>query len=562
MNKFTLLAILLVATTFFQFAKAQSPLAPYDADYYHLLQRYEAKQGRFADDFQGTIQPLPRHQIAAFTDSLIADTFMSRSRADRFNLQYLANDNTFWSNHAQSDSTPFLKYFYEKPAALYSVDTDEFGLRINPVLQLAGGTQSNGDNLFINSRGAEISGHIARKVGFYSFFSENQVNAPAHVIAFNGKYNVLPQERFWKKFGTNGYDFITARGYITYSPIKQIMLQMGHDRHFIGNGYRSMILSDFAPAYFFFKADTKVWRIRYTNLFTRLQSDITADPLGSIAGEPYNSKFMIYHRLGLNITNNLNVGLFESIVTGRRDSGSGRSEFAIEYLNPLIFYRAVEQHTGSPDNALLGADFRWLPGKGFSLYGQLFLDEFVLNEIRSSNNWWGNKYAFQVGGKYIDVAGLKNLDLQAEFNMARPYVYAYADNFGSYSHFNQPLAHPLGANFQELVGILRYQPLPRLRLQATLTASQYGADTGAVSYGQNVIAGYNSRPADYGIEQGQGLKTNLLMGDFTASYMAFHNLFADVRIIYRSESNDRQEINNTAVMAGIRWNIGRRPWNF
>ena len=95
------------------------------------------------------------------------------------------------------------------------------------------------------------------------------------------------------------------------------------------------------------------------------------------------------------------------------------------------------------------------------MYGQLLLDEFKLSEVRAGDGWWGNKFGFQLGGKYIDAFNIKNLDLQLEHNRVRPFTYSHGDSVANYTHYNMPLAHPLGANFQEVIGIARYQPAPK-----------------------------------------------------------------------------------------------------
>jgi hypothetical protein len=94
------------------------------------------------------------------------------------------------------------------------------------------------------------------------------------------------------------------------------------------------------------------------------------------------------------------------------------------------------------------------------------LDEFILSKVRNSPTNWVNKFGIQLGGKYIDAFGIKNLDLQLEMNRVRPFTYAHYDTINNYTHYNQPLAHPLGANFQELIGIARYQPFPKWNIYA------------------------------------------------------------------------------------------------
>ncbi len=43
------------------------------------------------------------------------------------------------------------------------------------------------------------------------------------------------------------YDFLQARGYITFEATRHFNLQFGHDRFFVGNGQRSFIFSDNGP---------------------------------------------------------------------------------------------------------------------------------------------------------------------------------------------------------------------------------------------------------------------------------------------------------------------------
>jgi len=80
--------------------------------------------------------------------------------------------------------------------------------------------------------------------------------------------------------------------------------------------------------------------------------------------------------------------------------------------------------------------------------------------LKYKNGYWANKQALQLGLKSIDVLGVPNLDIQGEVNLVRPFVYTSKDNYSSYTHYNQALAHPLGANFKEIIGIVKYQPLP------------------------------------------------------------------------------------------------------
>ena len=214
----------------------------------------------------------------------------------------------------------------------------------------------------------------------------------------------------------------------------------------------------------------------------------------------------------------------ESVIFSRRD------QYELQYLNPIIFYRAIESNNGSPDNVLIGLDVKANLLQQIQLYGQLVLDEFSLSEITDGIGWWGNKYGIQGGFKYIDAFGTDNLDLQVEYNTVRPYTYSHNDGTANYTHYNQPLAHPLGSNFKEVIGIVRVQPIPRLALNAKFVHSTFGADSNDVNLGGNIFLDNTSHPNDFGNETGQGVETNLNQMDIRASYMARHNIYVDLNL--------------------------------
>ena len=94
---------------------------------------------------------------------------------------------------------------------------------------------------------------------------------------------------------------------------------------------------------------------------------------GSHSGNDFPVKYFVLHHFSINIGKNLNIGVFESINYGREDS-TGNNNFDINYLNPIIFYRAIEQQNGSKDNDALDVDFRWNIARKFSFYGLLVLE--------------------------------------------------------------------------------------------------------------------------------------------------------------------------------------------
>lgn len=565
MPRFTLFLIIFWTQAAFSFG--QSVYVPLNPDYYHLVDRYEIKSGKNAIGFQSTVKPYLRKSVYQLVDSLNCDQCADLSPVDKFNIQYLKDDSWEWSQDPKTADSekPFWKYFYGKKNDLYSLRNDDVELHVNPVLYgMLGGGKDASTYSYINTRGVEIRGSIGKKIGFYTYFTDTQLRMPGYFTERMEKFQAVPGEAAWKVFkGTpdgkftdkSGADFYTARGYLTFDPIKQINVQFGHDKVFIGNGFRSVILSDNSGPFLFLKLTTRIGRVQYMNLFAEINNAQNNLAYGDLPPK----KFLALHHLGVNIGKNLNVGVFEAIVHSRDKS---QGYFDLGYMNPVIFYRAIEAQKYSADNSMLGIDFRWNFLRRFQAYGQLNLDEFNLNKLRAGTGWWGNKIAAQIGAKYVDVLGVENLDIQAEFNLARPYTFQHVSDKTNYVNFNQAMAHPFGGNFKEFVGIVRYQPLPRLTLTGTFVGANYGLDFAGRNFGGNPLLSYNTRPQDreYGNYIGQGVGTSLLYGEFAATYQIRHNIFLDFRQVVRNQNSVLDQFDRQTVFSSfsVRINSAQR----
>ncbi|MBX2946133.1 MAG: hypothetical protein KF725_09880 [Cyclobacteriaceae bacterium] len=556
---------------------AQSNYASLNETYYHWIDRYEVKTGGTLPQLFTSIKPYKRSAIISFLDSA-SRLEVFRSEADRFNLAYMHNDSWEWARPETNDSRkPLLRHLYKKKSDLLYVDIPEFDLHVNPVLYLGAGRDSRSDNmLFTNTRGMEVRGMVDKRVGFYTFLTENQVRLADYIsrtIANDttlGYYPVIPHEGFWKTFkGNKGYDFFQARGYITFEATRHINLQFGHDRFFIGNGYRSLIFSDVAPPAWFLKGNLKVWKLNYFYLLNQFTANVRGTSGGTqgLKGG-YPQKFVALHHLSINIGKKLNLGVFESVVFSPDDE-TGASRFRLDYLNPVIFFRAIEQQNGSSDNVILGADFKWNALKNIQFYGQFVLDEFLLDNLRDGNGWWANKFGVQLGAKYIDAFNVPNLDLQAETNLVRPYTYSHNTKYGSYSHYRQALAHPLGANFKEVVGIARFQPVPKLAVTGKLIYAQIGRDTLSFNFGSDILKNNSYRKtyqtdANFGNTIGQGVGNTIILATLTASWQLKHNLFIDATATIRNSESAATPFNNSSTITSLalRWNIAQRLYEF
>ncbi|HNW98705.1 MAG TPA: hypothetical protein PKK00_09890 [Bacteroidales bacterium] len=474
------------------------------------------------------------------------------------NIDSVKNQNNYRSNFKRKACNGiFNKVFNE---SLISLDKEGLKLLINPVFNFELGNDLNdsSSNKFVNTRGFQVEGSIENKFSFFTTFYENQATFIDY-LDNSIKHNiVVPGQGQIKEFKGDGFDYAWASGYISYTPTKYVNLQFGHGKNFIGDGYRSLLLSDNAFNYPYFKITTNVWRLKYVNLYAQFQDLKTphAYDLG------YKKKYGTFHYLSYAITRRLNVGLFEAIIWKAADS-TGYRGFDVNYLNPIIFFRPVEFSLGSPDNALLGLNVSYKIRRSNVIYGQLMIDEFKIHEVLSDSGWWGNKQAEQIGLKSFDIFGIKNLYFQTEYNIVRPYTYSSRTSLQNYGHYNEALAHPLGANFRESVTFLKYN-YKRFFAELKFNYAVYGADSAGVNYGKDIFESYETHPHEYGNFIGQGIKTKLMYKDFRISYLVnpVTNLNISIGVSDRTESSSVADKHSTFVYFGLRTSLNNFYYDF
>lgn len=556
---------------------AQTTYLQLNQEDYQLFDRFETRSGRLTTDFFTTVKPISRKGAVHFLEGIrMAGDSIGLSAIDRYNIDHAISVSGEWATNvdgAIDSKKAWFKTFYKKQPDFFRVKTDNFFLSVNPVISAQGMVEKTTpdrktDNpLFASSRGIELRGTIANRVGFYSYFTDNQETVPGFVADYaNGMYSgfqSVPGADYFQTPGNTGrkYDYLLARGYIDFAVVKNhINVSAGYDKHFIGDGMRSLFLSDFSSGASFLRLNTKIWKLNYQNLYLELTPQYTRG-----LDRPLDHKYATVHHLSVNATRWLNVGLFEAVVFNRPNA------YEFSYMNPIILYRQAERANGSPDNALLGLNFKAIVLKRLQLYGQLLLDEFKFKELTGGDGWWGNKFGVQLGGKYFDAFGVKNLDLQGEVNIVRPFTYTHYDSIANYTNYNQPLAHPLGAGFAELIGIARYQPIKKLYLTLQGMYYKQGLDSAGTNFGSNIFQNYNTRTVllpgnpEHGYKLTNGVKASTFLLSLNASYELRENLFIDLGLSHRVRKFDDATIptfTTTYFYGGVRLNIARRDYNF
>lgn len=443
---------------------------------------------------------------------------------------------------------------------LLAVKGKDYRLYLDPAFEFAGGVDRGSDsNFYYNTRGVWVNGSIGKRFGFNASFYENLSTFPVYLDSSVSRTRIVPGQGRVKRFGSSNFDYAFVTGAVNFQLNRHFTFEFGQDRHFIGDGYRSLLLSDNAFHYPYIKIIADFWKIRYVHLLTEMR-DLTRIDNNDEA--PFKKKYTSMHYLDINIGKHASVGIFEAVVWSA-DTLTGARGIDLGYLNPFVFLRPVEFSIGSPDNVLLGLNFKVLLNSRNTLYGQVMLDEFLLANVRAGNGWWANKQGLQAGFKSMDVFGVKNLYLQGEANYVRPYTYQHRTAIGTYSHYRAPLAHPLGANFWELVGIARYN-YKRWHVDARCSYALAGYDTAGSNWGQNVLISYVDREQEFNNKVGQGVETRIMWMQLNLSYLLNPNnqmrVFADLG--YRGFSQPTRTTNTLLIQGGIRTNLFNRYYDF
>lgn len=427
------------------------------------------------------------------------------------NLQTYKEGTSWWSK----------KLFNEH---LVQVQGDDYWFTFDPIFDLQAGKDNAADfsTTFNNTRGVYIQGGLGKQFSFSTSFYESQgrfahyINNYAESLrAFGPDPAIIPGRGIGKRFKKDAYDYPVAEAYLSYTPNKFINIQFGHGKNFIGDGYRSLLQSDVSSPSTFLKLNTKFWKIKYTNTWMWLR-DVRPEV---VQDKAFLTKYMANHYLSWNVSKRFNLGLFESVMwTNSNDRG-----FDINYLNPLIFFRALEFETGQgAGNALVGLSGKYKLSNNANIYSQFILDEFSLNDITGGKKSWKNKYGYQIGLKYFNAFKIDNLLFQMEYNRVRPYTYSHNTIVLNYAHDNQSMAHLWGSNFSETILIGRYH-YNRWFADAKIVFGKKGFDfnddVDDFSYGGDIYRNYNERPFDSGVTVGQGNTTNIFHFELQSGYV-------------------------------------------
>jgi hypothetical protein len=398
------------------------------------------------------------------------------------------------------------------------------------------------------SLGLQLGGSVGNK--FYYNLTGYQSSAvlPDYLSTYINQVGIVPGQAYAKTYRTNGYDWSYITAVASYTPVKFLNISAGRDKTFIGDGYRSMLLSDYSSPYLFFKLTGTLGNVRYMAMWTDMN-----DPAATSQYGIFRRKFGVFHYLDWNVSNRISLGFFDNVIGYFTDDNGQKRPFDFNYINPLIFMKPINNSSDDPDKSLLGFTGKYKISDGVTAYGQFALNEFVSKDFFSSDGASTNKYGYQLGFRGTNLFTIKNLNFLIETNNAKPYTYSARSAIENYSNNSEPLAHPWGANFREVVGLLNYS-YKRFDFSGEADYGHYGLDINGLNYGKDIFQLYTNAVNAYGNYTGQGLTIDMIYLEGKIAYLLNpkYNLRIELGGIIRDEKNTQFNDKTAMITFGVR----------
>ena len=435
----------------------------------------------------------------------------------------------------------------------FTVDSADYKLKIDPFINFSfsRGVNSDTSNFYVNTRGIIVHGQVGKRFNFVTMYAENQATFPEYMSNRIASDTVIPGQGYPKPFKSNGYDYGYASGYIEYNASKFLNLRFGQGKNFIGNGYRSLLLSDASFNYPYLLTSSKIWKFQYINIFSSFMNFSTSHSYES----GFRKKYASTHYLIYKINKSMEISLFES--TMWKTQQVSNNKFDLRYINPIIFSNTIQYNLGNENNTIIGLNFSSKLKEKNLVYGQVVIDNFD-TEHKKEKGFIQQKYGFQIGIKGINLFKIPNLSYLLEYNQVQPYTYAHKNNLQSFNHYNEPLAHPLGANFQETVLITRYTSND-FYINLKINYAFYGADSLGSHWGKDISkSDFQAQRPDAQISVGnhlaQGVRTTLWFKSFTLGYIInpANNMVIEGGIQQREEFSELIKNRNIYIFIAFR----------
>ncbi|HRH38089.1 MAG TPA: hypothetical protein PK760_07080, partial [Flavobacteriales bacterium] len=297
--------------------------------------------------------------------------------------------------------------------------------------------------------------------------------------------------------------------------------------------------------YLQFSLLSKNKRLQYTTWHTKLMHGVTKDdrlPTGESSESLFYWMRARFNHLSYNL-GRVQLGLFEATMF-RNISTGGVQPFNAMELNPVIGLNTAVFGFKAANKTLVGLDVRMKVTRRSYVYGQFATDG-------------PSRYGWQAGIRAFDVLR-RDLHVQLEYNAATPFMYMSSPVRQAYVQAGQPLAHPRGNAFNEVVGIID-AGFGRYWLQCKVNVAVFDKDTSdTYNDGNDLNKPDESVPSPNG-----ALSHRLFNMDVNASYLLNPN--TNLRFVFgcmrRDLSNSTDGAQSTYIYIAFRTNLFNRYYD-
>lgn len=415
-------------------------------------------------------------------------------------------------------------------------DSDRW-INISPYLNLTKYSSLSNDSLisYRNSRGFFLHGKLGKEIYWESFFSENQGFFPEYQRSFTLQNGIFPGQGRVKPFKKHGIDFAQAMGLIHFKLKPFWRVDLGNGKYFVGNGYRSSLISDAAFSYPLLCQTFSLhphWS--FSLLYASWQ---TLDRIPVKSTTEANFKRSAIHLSHINWTphQKVRLTLFQASKLYSYDSIRGALNPPLWFFQPLPLIHSFI-NIKQPMYVFQGLDVQFIL-KNARLYAQIA--SYKLDD-----------YAFQIGVSWSQSSAHWKTQGLLEYNHSTLYMYSTPTQNNSWIHYQQASAQLLGNGFQEGIfrGTLCYKN--RLGIQLGVHYAQLLRDQSMLS--SSLLSSLDNTL----------LKQGLLYGSLGA-YVTLNThyqmqLFADYQL---RENNSLNQLDRW-ISFGLKTNLIREYFEF
>jgi hypothetical protein len=424
------------------------------------------------------LTPVDRDELACLMDEFAPDIPERRGLA--------------WGDKGPVKGVPGLLsgIFYRNRRNLLASSGEDYSLYFDPIIVRSGTvgtlkTPEKDERVYLESHGVVIRGTAGGNIGYYIDVRDSREEGSREYLPEGPA--TLPG-RGYVHFMGDHVEFDETNSGITYSS-GPFVIFWGRGENIWGRGLQGTLgISGYASPHDMLRVQAEFWRLRYTFIAAELKqypaiAEYYYNPPAGVSKDSVTvHKRLSGNRLEVDLTDRLNIGLYETVVYG------GRSEF--NYLNPVMFLRGAEHTNGDHDNAMMGADFRLIVHRSHSIYGEFLIDDITTGRL--GTNWYGNKFGWQLGTFLVNPFNLDDTDIRVEYTRIKPWVYTHRYPIDVYDHYGSVLGYHTGPNSDEFSAEIRKRFSRRLNMSLSFVRARHGANPPGTNIGGDLLSGFRS----------------------------------------------------------------------